>query len=211
MERIMDKREGNFVGGADIVKDRPIIMCGAMVRATLADAKTQTRRVVKPRKDKSLGCELAPCEIAGEVNNGDFTNCPYGRPGVNNLWVRETWAWWPADESGKREYGLIYRADVDDWECRMFRWRPSTHMSRWASRITLEITGVRVERLQEISEEDAWAEGVQDWMGKGTPWKGVLAYASVHAYAALWESINGPGSWALNPLVWVIEYKRVGA
>lgn len=88
-------------------------------------------------------------------------------------------------------------------------WMPSIFMPRAASRITLKITDVRAERLHAISEEDAWTEGVQDLMGKETPWKGVLAPTSVHAYATLWEKINGPGSWGLNPWVWAVSFERV--
>lgn len=74
--------------------------------------------------------------------------------------------------------------------------------------VQLEITAVRVERLQDISEEDAFSEGIQDWLGKETSWKDHLAPVAVHAYAALWEAINGPGSWAANPWVWVISFAK---
>lgn len=93
----------------------------------------------------------------------------------------------------------------DDFGC---RWRPSIHMPRWASRITLEVTGVRVERLQDISEADALAEGVNvhpDHHGKPRD----SIYSPVQAYRDLWEQINGPGSWEANPWVWVVEFKRV--
>lgn len=158
--------------------------------------------------------------------------CPYGQPG-DRLWVRETWTpgyFHNADADDGPQVSIIYRADsadmtlaapsyelAEEWE-RSYaedgpddpRWRPSIHMPRWASRILLEIVSVRVERLQGISESDAWNEGVQEWMGKSTPWKGELAPVSVHGFASLWEHISGSGSWAANPWVWVVEFKRVG-
>lgn len=141
--------------------------------------------------------------------------CPYGQPG-DRLWVRETWQhsnfpFGPLDKS----CAIFYRADylndplgpdleLDTSSDIRRKWNPSTHMPRWASRITLEVTGVRVERLQDISGEDCWAEGIEcaGWDSE--------KYGSVtHCYRDLWESINGPGSWKTNPWVWVIEFKRV--
>ena len=199
------------------MKERPILFSAPMVRAILAGTKVQTRRVLKHCKCKITGAELAACEIAGEVNAGDYTNCPYGQPG-NRLWVRETWmdlqgtgieratgdlvryayaAATPPGSHGderRKDYGL--------------KWRPSIHMPRAASRITLEITGVRVERLQDIGAKDAIAEGVrvhEDHHGKP---RGSI-YSPVQAYRNLWESINGTGSWDANPWVWAVEFKRV--
>jgi hypothetical protein len=201
------------------VKERPILFNGAMVRAILSGAKTQTRRVVKARADKDFGprCVLRPHEIAGEVNGGSYRNSPYGEPG-DRLWVRETWA--RDDEDG----ALMYRADVgrdmnaNAWEqgrlegVPRYKWRPSIFMPRTASRITLEVTDVRVERLREISESDAGAEGIRyeagsyevDWM---TPRERGLK--RVADYRLLWESINGAGSWDANPWVWVVSFRRV--
>ena len=90
----------------------------------------------------------------------------------------------------------------------MVGWKPSIHMPRWASRITLEITGVRVERLQDISPEDCWAEGIQEMRDAGDE-NGELRGSVKQDYQALWESINGPGSWNANPWVWVVEFKRL--
>ena len=211
------------------MKERPILFSGPMVRALLNGSKTQTRRVVKARADKNMGprCVLQPHELAREVNRGDYQNCPYGQPG-DRLWVRETWQGPLATEDDHYPEGLYspkfceYAADGgptpefttadDELVC---RWRPSIHMPRWASRITLEITGVRVERLQDISEADAIAEGCAKnhnnyyW---GGPHKagGLKQMATARqAYQDLWESINGPGSWDANPWVWVVGFKRV--
>lgn len=165
---------------------------------------------------------------------GGFAKCPYGKPG-DRLWVRETWAHCqPILDIKKPDGRLItemsdgyaaYRADgyetiVDYKEqvaltaghevvVRDDRWRPSIHMPRWASRITLEITGVRVERVREISEADARIEGPPDVHNKD--WPTVAAYHPVDAFRHLWDSINGkkPGrAWDDNPWVWVIEFKR---
>lgn len=199
-----------------MTRERPILFSAPMVRAILDDTKTQTRRVVKPRKDRYIGCELAPGELAGEVNNGEFANCPYGRPG-DRLWVRETWAY--DDEDGE----ILYRADDIDatrnWDQQKhesglskYKWRPSIFMPRVASRITLEITEVRVERLNSISEADAIAEGLIRapygwWSGR----EGSSSPTPQGAYALLWQDINGPESWSANPWVWVIEFTTPAA
>jgi hypothetical protein len=193
-------------------RERPILFSGPMVRAILAGRKTQTRRIVKPQRiveddedsprwsffihhPKCLGhCDYA-CGPYG---------CPYGAPG-DRLWVRETWAPIPSGPVTPQN-GVLYFADehAEKW-----LWRPSIFMPRWASRITLEIVGVRVERLHAITEADAISEGVT-----------VLPSAEIAAivahdtpgrmeYWALWESINGRGSWDLNPWVWVVEFKVV--
>lgn len=185
------------------MKGRPILFSAPMVRAILAGTKTQTRRVAKGLALEWLSEGFTPEFVA------DYQNrlCPYGQPG-DRLWVRETWAL--AFESAVIPHpeAVIYRADEGnaDWGG---RWKPSIHMPRWASRITLEIVSVRVERLQDISGTDCLAEGV------GAPVGSELSYGSVtdawnkREYARLWESINGPGSWDANPWVWVVEFKRV--
>jgi len=128
------------------------------------------------------------------------TKCPYGQPG-DRLWVREAFL------VGRG--GLpCYRADgvapnVDD------KWKPSIHMPRAYSRITLEVTGVRVERVLEISPQDAWAEGID--LPAYAPVSQSLP-SPVDVFSALWDSINGkkPGrSWADNPYVWVVEFKHM--
>jgi hypothetical protein len=147
--------------------------------------------------------------------------CPYGQPG-DRLWVRETWNKFPPWEgyfyaADDHSFGIGECDDSDHIEPHNLRWKPSIHMPREASRLTLEITEVRVERLNEISEEDAKAEGIayQDdakEIGRGRlSHDGSVLYDTAReAFVKLWESINGPGSWALNPFVWVITFRRVG-
>lgn len=198
---------------ATAVAERPILFSGAMVRALLSGKKTQTRRAVKPRKDPDYGCHLAPCEIAGDEHQARL--CPYGQPG-DRLWVREAFIHEPADYCWEASVSIpcrpaltVYRADAED--PRGGRWTPSIHMPRRLSRITLEIAGVRVERLQDISEADALAEGVpnQPVLGgysarEGCKW---LPPEPVAEFARLWELINGPGSWDANPWVWVVSFR----
>lgn len=157
-----------------------------MVRALLAGTKTQTRR---PLKQVQIRSEAMPEPEWRSVH----TLCPYGQPG-DRLWVRETFM----------DLGAcyLYRADSSAEQERAAAaprqpWKPAIHMPRAASRITLEVTGVRVERLQDISEADARAEGAA-----APPH---LSYRD--GYAWLWDSINGPGAWDLNPYVWCISFR----
>lgn len=142
--------------------------------------------------------------------------CPYGQPG-DRLWVREKFAthfiWDDLPPSHidieNHADGFFYGDGTLPGGCedhQRGKWRPSIHMPRFASRITLEITGVRVERLQDISEADARAEGC--WYGKGGGEPDPAVCPENH-FPTLWESINGPGSWDANPWVWVIEFKRI--
>lgn len=204
------------------IKERPILFSGPMIRAILEGRKTQTRRVMKhqPEADAKITIgEMSTSKGVAYIGNsrsgGIVTRapCPYGQPG-DRLWVRETWGIFPDNgftgfkgpvSSAPAEHSLHYKAD--DGDILAGPWRPSIHMPRWASRITLKITSMRVEQLQDISEDDAIAEGAEDYAGQETPWKGVLAPAIVHGYATLWESINGPGSWNANQWVWVIDFK----
>jgi len=204
--------------------ERPILFSGAMVRAILAGEKTQTRRVVKPQpyNDPAVKVRMhrgtALFGALADAAVGDEWKCPYGQPG-DRLWVRETWA--PNDGS---EGGYLYRADHSGasgfhtvdlktgvWTHSVSRWRPSIHMPRAVSRITLEITGVRVERLQAISEDDARAEGVEVWaQGTMSP-EGQRNYSAIGKFERLWSSINGNDSWQADPWVWVVEFKRLEA
>ncbi|EMB2236137.1 morphogenetic protein [Klebsiella pneumoniae] len=202
--------------------ERGMIFNGEMVRALLDGRKTQTRRPVKfPVHDKNLGCELAGNELAGELSAGNYLNSAFGKPG-DRIWVRETWA----DAGASAPDLKLYRANYPEHVPSIYenvppaeeiRWTPSIHMPRWASRILLEITDVRVERLNAISEEDAEAEGIDmealydsqdcydciaDHNMTGRP-------TVTGAFKYLWESIYGEEGWKSNPWVWVIEFKRV--
>ena len=212
------------------MKERPIIFSAPMVRAILAGTKTQTRRVVKPQP---ADVALLPRRWSDAMRRRDSPDmygndgltleavpmadgswgqcrCPYGQPG-DRLWVREAWS--RDEEDG----ALFYRADVgtgneaDDWQRNIddgasgYRWKPSIHMPRWASRILLDVTAVRVERLQDISDEDSLAEGIYPTS------TGLYPGSPRAAYQKLWEQINGPGAWDANPWVWVVEFRRVEA
>lgn len=176
------------------MKERPIIFSGAMVRTVLGGSKTQTRRVCKAvvadDGDEYRDADGWPFRYddgtAGDVRAG----CPYGARG-DILWVRETWI--------PLTFGYGYRADPI-WNAPLAdRWRPSIHMPRAASRITLAVTDVRVERLSNISVYDCRAEGGQ-----------YHSPVDVRAwYRDTWESIHGPGSWDANPWVWAISFKMI--
>lgn len=193
-----------------IMKERGMIFNGEMVRAILNGRKTQTRRPVKfPILDRNLGCELAGNELAGELAAGNYLNSAFGKPG-HRIWVRETWTPESIDaEDGS--YSPDYRATANGQPLDG-RWTPAIHMPRWASRILLEITDVRVERLNSISQEDAQAEGMELTGWRPTysdPDSGGEAWTPYDNFAQLWESIYGEESWKANPWVWVIEFKRV--
>jgi hypothetical protein len=204
--------------------EHQILFKAPMVRALLDGKKTQTRRVVKARADKDMGprCVMQPHEIAGEVNGGSYLNSPYWEPG-DRLWVREVWRTVAeADALPPRDltpaHRLWFEADAPH-QLGFGKLRPSMFMPRWASRITLEVTEVRVERLQDISTADAWAEGMPDApppgvyidrMDEFVRWSdGVMRENPKQAYRTLWESINGAGSWGANPWVWVVAFKRI--
>ncbi|HEJ2633769.1 TPA: hypothetical protein SL207_002125 [Pseudomonas aeruginosa] len=222
------------------MKERPILFTGPMVRAILEGRKTVTRRVVKPQPD-FLGSMVDPNTPFKTLDAGLHARitCPYGEPG-DRLWVRETWhvgkphdktapadilapllaegrgitvlytagGWQSVGPAGREE--PIYPDDqpLPDWAG---KGRPSIHMPRWASRILLEITAVRVERLQDISEEQALAEGVRDAGERSFDVEDSKHFAADprESFASLWSSINGESSWDANPWVWVVEFKRV--
>ncbi len=147
----------------------------------------------------------------GSARHG-ICECPYGIPG-DRLWVRETFAridgqtrpWIETDYKATYTHG----DRLGDTLGIKKRWTPSIHMPRAASRITLEITSVRVERLQDISEADAQAEGVTDDGSLVTDLDGKDRGGTIAAYATLWEVINGVGSWDDNPWVWVLQFKHL--
>jgi hypothetical protein len=194
------------------MKERPILFSGPMVRAIMAGTKTQTRRAVKRFALEWLTMQNG--FNANFVALPENNLSPYGYAG-DRLWVRETWA--RDDEDG----ALFYRADVglggdaDDWErnrldgAPRYRWRPSIHIPRRASRTTLDVTALRIERLQDISEADALAEGIVPARdGSGFQLADTTHYSGnpIDSYFSLWEHINGPGSVEANPWVWVVEW-----
>ena len=204
------------------MKERPILFSAPMVRALLDGSKTQTRRVVKP-KHLPFVENLTANFLDGKWGERPM---PYGQPG-DRLWVREN-GWERPERTAKmmregadtwKPYyfdadGLSWQ-DSEDFKAWGFKRRPSIHMPRWASRITLEVTGVSVERLQDISEADSVAEGCTKnhngyfWGGPHDV-SGLKQMATAQkAYRDLWESINGPGSWEANPWVWVVSFKHL--
>lgn len=229
-------------------KARPILFSAPMVCAILAGTKTQTRRVVNPQPQK---CHMVSRDMASpsgysliaDAYDDEYLTHRFGVSG-DLLWVKETWN----VGADKHNFYIEYRADSDGvahqhdrskltaaedvvlerWQDKVQEWNPSIFMPRWASRITLEITGIRAERLQAITPQDAIAEGLKGITKDGklvkygipdrdgypgtdnTGWEWAdWRISPVDAYQRLWESINGPGSWERNDFVWVIEFKRV--
>jgi hypothetical protein len=216
-------------------KARPILFSAPMVLAILEGRKMQTRRVVKPVR-RYPGNRVCRPDLAADqhvvwwhgeyVSVGCLQECPYGKPG-DRLWVREAWGLFNgfgfcdttcAGLGGLPEdWQLAYRADhIDPLHGdgpHQPVWRPSIHMPRWASRITLEIAAVRVERLQDISEDDARAEGITDGgclnCGNPEPCECASPEPSARdAFCYLWHQIHGCNSWHTNPWVWVVEFHR---
>lgn len=223
------------------IKERPILFSAPMVRAILEGRKTVTRRALNAQALKNIGygvqlgeCHELPSEGPLHPNSVGYYNdfCPYGQPG-DRLWVREAWqADAQVDSVAPRELShgepLRYPADWDFRQtgCAMIKpgkIRPSIHMPRWVSRILLEITDVRVERLQAGEGETAFesryvAEGINRiHQGDGYyafhPFKSEPGPGSwtdpFDAWRELWVGINGAESWNANPWVWVVEFKRV--
>lgn len=232
--------------------ERPILFSGAMVRAILDNRKAQTRREVKPRVPKGFspayhgpsdgigGSGNIICLFSDWGKDEKSTDRKYPYAVGDVLWVRETCA--PRrdvnarkDPEKAKQY-CLYRADDESaleidthWHDYPACWTPSIHMPRWACRLRLEIAGVKVERLQDISEEDAKAEGVQthaqhygipeekDAMYGSTPWyrydgQPCSATSARHSFETLWDSINGSREgcdWKSNPWVWALIFKKV--
>jgi hypothetical protein len=220
------------------VKERPILFSGPMVRAILNGHKTQTRRVIKPQpltwKHDERGFEFLRTDEHRPVFADTFARnySPYGQSG-DHLWVRETWAvgniydnTTPRDicddirsregfPSTKAPCKVAYPASDG---CIGLKGRPSIHMPRWASRITLQVTGVRIEQLQSISNADIAAEGIEPIGEENTIANGSHVtqcgrldgrYSTMRQlWSELWAKINGQASWDANPWVWVVEFAK---
>ena len=231
------------------IKERPILFSAPMVRAILESRKTVTRREVKKRA--ALDCLAAGFEPAFLTLAGNADLCPYGKPG-ERLWVRESFwhagdwiSTYPEDDTGSWSgtRRVHYRADGEPpnepnrnypkglsngaysaaTPANIWRARPSIHMPRWASRVLLEITDVRVERLRDGDGETAFeSRYIAEGMNRIHQGDGEYAFhpfksepgpgswtAPFDAWRELWVSINGAESWNANPWVWVVEFKRV--
>ena len=213
---------------SETIKERPILFLAPMVRAILEGRKTVTRRPVKATKAHADGFMMLDHGKGWRPYNafGDFASdhegmeypiaCPYGKLG-DRLWVRETcyindYREASVPEQERADCEIHYRADgIPDFEGEeeLIRWRPSIHMPRWASRILLEVTDVRVERLQDITEEQALAEGIKKHSDGGYHVEDGKHYSDspVESFACLWSSVGG--NWDANPWVWCVSFKRI--
>lgn len=214
------------------MKLRPILFSTPMVQAILEGRKTQTRRVVKPQPitvnttEEGLSVEqfkakakelqdLGLVDIIHGTGGHVFPKCPYGKVG-DVLWVRETFG---HNGLGYYRYKALYTEDGTGYKHGFEKWKPSIHMPFEAARIFLEITNVRVQRLQSIGKQDALREGIQgrveleDTRHEKDYYQynfgGERYQSAVDAFSALWQSINGEQSWTANPWVWVVEFKRI--
>lgn len=211
------------------MKERPIIFNSEMIRALVDGRKTQTRRPLKSRHLGNGDWACAFCENGMRLDGLSDIKCPYGKIG-DRLWVKETWSPDPNADHDSRNTcteskisfvewngcgqpidqipvelrnpkNVIYKSD---WRGGDLIWTPAIHMTRWASRITLEITGIRIERVRDITKENAIGEGV--CFGDGSD-----SFGPIEAFIRLWNSIyefKGLG-WDANPWVWVIEFKMM--
>ena len=215
------------------VRDRPILMSGPMVRAILDGRKSETRRPVKLPKKHAWGPAVhlhpttrMPLVCHTEMRSGNYWlaphHCPYGAPDTARLWVRETWA--PLDVNVRPIHGSIagmasaphvaYQADhrdkTGDGPDRMV-WRHSIHMPRWASRLTLEVKAVRVERLQEITPGGVMAEGFE-WLGAAFDFEHGIRGTFIRAWDDMYGRTKGHApdfSWARNPWCWIVQFRRI--
>ncbi len=206
------------------MKERPILFSAPMVRAILEGRKTQTRRILKVQPNTrhreiefENGLLTEYSMIGGCWHAVNKFKCPYGKP-QDQLWVRETWCVAniydhikPSEinPAGDKNWcGVRYPANQDAIGIKK---RPSIFMPRWASRIDLLIKDIRVERLQDISEEDAIAEGIEV-CGRGYriySTENKFTFCPITSFKSLWNSINGPDSWDANPWCWVVDFQHI--
>ena len=179
------------------MKERPIIFNSEQVRAILEGRKTMMRRIVKSKYGKILGClgnglfQVPSIAKIPDKWSMHQIKCPHGQVG-DRLWVRETFNY-------DGEHGVVFFKADGEKQCE--KWKLSIHMPKWASRITLEITDVRVERVQEIILADVEKEGIVD--------KPISAPEASSLFLKLWNSLYGKDAWERNDWVWVIEFRRV--
>mgnify|MGYP006173759291 CR=1 FL=1 len=178
-----------------MIKTTPMIFNSEMVRALLAGNKTQTRRIIKSQ---------SICEKYSNAENYISSMCPFGKSG-DLIYVRETFGFSDPDYYDyETPMDVIYRTELNRPVTRMpEKWKPSIHMPRWASRLTLKINSVRVERIQDISEKDSWAEGFEGYDDDVTG--GVNGYSQ---FCEAWKNIYG-ASWDKNEWVWVIDFEVI--
>lgn len=211
------------------VKERPIIFSGAMVRAILEGRKTQTRRIVSFGNSKPFTLARS-WPYVKKLEDGtwmwsdspdfnyppeymrDGVKCPYGRAG-DRLWVRETFY----HPKGAPRMPVEYKANLEPQQAEAMRWKPSIHMPRWASRIDLEITGIRVERVQEITEKDAIAEGMPSrTLALKNSESSSISFGPIIMFGNHWNKLFGykgvgdePYHYGNNPWVWVISFNKI--
>lgn len=191
------------------MRERPILFSGPMVRAIFA-GKTQTRRIIKNADWYACLSGDCPHDTQSECDQGMVMDCPYGQPG-GRLWVRETWRETiDVDQRDVMEYraggtrlivGVNGHRSIAHGEHRatsiLPKWRPSIFMPRWACRLTLELTAVRVERVQSMTPEDAVAEG-----------RSLIPGDPRGYFPETWNTVNGPGAWERNDWVWALTFRR---
>lgn len=207
---------------------KPILFSTEMVQAILEGRKTQTRRIIKPqpiffgRNDERIAVEFRKniFEFYDVMRNDPFSILFSLKPKFqigDILWVRETWqtTW----NENKKSWDTIYKADGGYWidDDGIMKWKPSIYMPKKRARIFLEVTNVRVERLRDISEEDAIAEGFGPVINDKYPAPGKFInhlnnhhmFNAIDSFASMWVKLNGKGAWKSNPWVWVYEFKQV--
>ena len=203
------------------MSEKPILFSAEMVRAILDGRKTQTRRVMKPQPPLHTFSRYPSERLSIKTDGGQFVHCPYGKPG-DSLWVRETWCSFPASAPDGMGQNVYYRASQKNTELSQevmlqngIKWRPSIFMPRWASRITLKITDVRVERLQDITPADCKAEGVFIPHPVSPTAEEALRHLAEYknAFEKLWDGINSKRGYPFssNSWVWVVCFEMLEA